>query len=396
MTDLTKHLSSAPSSASINTITKQNHSKAIMPAINTFQHPAPLGVLPTNTIGPFPGLIPGLAGGLPAQGLINARPHVLTPSSTVPSHESTDERLNRLESLTAHEAQEIYSLRWRSSASCEEADSLRMRIVELEASLAEALSNVGQTPVSLNYSQANSTAVPPKWEAPVFQEKRSGFATFFEQQAMASSTSTPTRTADKEVGVTTVPQVKRSRYAALFAQMAATSANRAATSKGSQGNEVEVAPVLEGTPSTALTTHSDKLVTPPTTPIRGDSCGGIKVHDDPFPWGDRFGRPDLDFAASIPMTSVLTPVLQCKQTDVYGWPLAPHFQEMEEDADPFPWGRRNHEQVGLDFAASIVATSASTLGDPYGKEAQAHCMLHAPQPIRPRAPLLSRTDFSNA
>jgi hypothetical protein len=267
-----------------------------------------------------------------------------------------------------------------------------MRIVELEASLAEALSNVGQTPVSLNYSQANSTAVLPKWEAPVCQEKRSGFATFFEQQATASSTSTPTRAADREVGVTTVPQVKRSRYAALFAQMAATSVNRAATSEGSQGNKVEVAPVLEGTPSTALTTHSDKLVTPPTIPIRGDSCGGMKVHDDPFPWGDRFGRPDFDFAASVPMISVLTPVPQCKQTDVYGWPLVPHVQEME-DADPFPWGRRNHEQVGFDFAASIVATSASTLGDPYGKEAQAYGMLHAPQPIHPRAPLLNRTDF---
>ena len=324
---------------------------------------------------------------------MNARSHIPTSSLTEPSHESTDERLNRLESLAANQAQEIYSLRWRSSASCEEADSLRTRIVELEASLAEALSNVGQTPVSLNYSQANSTAVHPKWEAPVCQEKRSRFATFFEQKATASSDSTPTRTANKEVDATTVPQVKRSRYAALFAQMAATSANRAATSEGSQGKEVAVAPVLEGTSSTASTTHSDKLVTPPTTAIRGDSCGEIKVHDDPFPWGDRFGRPDFDFVASVPMASVLTPVLQCKQTDVYGWPLAPHVQEMEEDADPFPWGRRNHEQVGFDFAAATVATSASTTGDPYGKEAQAYGMLHAPQPIRPRAPLLNRTEF---
>lgn len=360
-----------------------------MPATNTSQRPAPLGVPPANTIGPFPGLIPGLAGGLP------------TPSSTEPSHKSTDERLTRLEALAADQAQEIYSLRWSSSASREEADDLRMRVAELEASLAGRLSAIGQTPASVNYSWTDLAVVsinyPHMDSAPVrsmretaaCHQQRSRFATFFEQKAAASVASTSTRTAGKEA--TPVPQAKRSRYAALFESMAAECANRATSSGDAHSKEVDAVPVSEETLSTALTAHSDKMVTPPTTPFRGGSYGEIKVHDDPFPWGGRFGHPDYGFTAPVP-TTVFTPAPQYKEIDVYAWSFAAHVQEMEEDADPFPWGRRFHQQADFDFAASFSASSASTAVDAHCKEMQACGKLHDPQPIRPRAPLLSRTD----
>lgn len=363
-----------------------------MPATNTSQRPTPFGVLPPNSIGPFPGLIPGLAGSLPGQKPLNG--------------ESTDERLNRLESLAAGQAQEIYSLRWSNDASREEADGLRMRVAELEARLSGRLSAIRPTSVSVNYSRKDPAVVsinyPHVDSAPIqsmretsaCHQQRSRFGMFLEQKAAASAASTSTRTP--------VPQAKRSRYAALFERMAAESANRAATSGGSHGKEVEAVPVLDSTPSTAVAAHSDKIVTPPNTPTRGDSYGEIKVHDDPFPWGGRFGQPDFNFAASVPTTSVFAPVpqlqqfqqfLQYNQMDVHSWPLAPQFQEMEEDADPFPWGRGIHGQPDFDFAASLSASSASTAVDPHCKEMQACGKLHAPRPIRPRAPLLNRTEF---
>lgn len=183
--------------------------------------------------------------------------------------------------------------------------------------------------------------------------------------------------------------------------MAAESANKATTSGGSHGKEVEAVPVLDSTPSTAVAAHSDKIVTPPNTPTRGDSHGEIKVHDDPLPWGGRFGQPYFNFAASVPMTNVFAPgpqfqqFPQYKETDIYGWPLAPHVQEIEEDADPFPWGRHGRfpKQADFDFAAPFSASSASTAVDTHCKEMQACGKLHAPRPVRPRAPLLNRLDF---
>jgi len=394
MTDLTKHMSGKSSSATTNTTTTQHHSRATMPATSTSQRPTPFGVLPPNSIGPFPGLIPGLAGSLPGQKPANG--------------ESTDERLKRLESLAADQAQEIYSLRWSSSASREEADGLRIRIAELEARLSGRLSAIKPTPVSVNYSRTDPAVVsinyPHMDSAPIqsmretlaSHQQRSRFGTFLEQKAAASAASASTRTTDKEA--TPVPQVKRSRYAALFERMAAESANKATISGDSHGKEVEAVPVLDSTPSTAVAAHSDKIVTPP-TPTRGDSYGGIKVHDDPFPWGGRFGQPDFNFAAPALMTSVFAPVPQFqqfpqyKEVDVYGWPLTPHVQEMEEDADPFPWGRGFHGQPDFDLAAKFSASSASTAVDPHCKEMQACGKLHAPRPIRPRAPLLNRIDF---
>jgi hypothetical protein len=321
------------------------------------------------------------------------------------NEESTDERLSRLESLAAGQAQEIYSLRWSNDASREEADGLRMRVAELEARLSGRLSAIRSTPVSVNYSRADPAVVsinyPHMDSAPVqsmretstCHQQRSRFGTFLEQKAAASAASTSTRTP--------VPQAKRSRYAALFERMAAESANRAATSGGSHGKEVEAVPVLDSTPSTAVAAHSDKIVTPPNTPTRGDSYGEIKVHDDPLPRGGRFGQPDFNFAAPAPMTSVFAPVPQFqqfpqyKEMDVYGWPLAPHVQEMEEDADPFPWGRNSRfpEKPDFDFAAKFSASSASTAVDTHCKEMQACGKLHAPRPIRPKAPLLNRTEF---
>lgn len=369
-----------------------------MPATNTSQRPTPFGVLPPNSIGPFPGLIPGLAGSLPGQKPLNG--------------ESTDERLNRLESLAAGQAQEIYSLRWSNDASREEADGLRMRVAELEARLSGRLPATRPTSMSVNYSRTDPAVVsinyPHMDSAPVqsmretstCHQQRSRFATFLEQKAAASAASTSTQTAGKEA--IPVPQVKRSRYAALFERMAAESAKRAATSGGSHGTEVEAVLVLDSTPSTAVAAHSDKIVdTPPIAPIRGDSYGEIKVHDDPFPWGGRFGQPDFNFAASVPMTNVFAPgpqfqqFPQYKEMDVYGWPLAPHVQEMEEDADPFPWGRNSRfpEKPDFNFTASFSASSASTAVDTHCKEMQACGKLHAPRPIRPRAPLLNKTEF---
>ena len=268
-----------------------------------------------------------------------------------------------------------------------------MRVAELEASLAGRLSAIRPTPVSANYSRADPAVVSinyPHMESAPIQtmretaarhQQRSRFGMFFEQRAAASTTSTPSRTADKEAAP--VPQVKRSRYAALFGQMAAASANRAAISGNFHGKEVEAIPVLESTPSTTLTAHSDKMATSPTTPIHEDSYGEIKVHNDPFPWKGRFGQPGFNFA----------PVPQYKETDVHEWLFAPHNQEIEEDADSFPRERRFHKQADFDLVASFSASSASTAVDTHCKGIQACGKLHTPRPIRTIAPLLNRTDF---
>lgn len=293
----------------------------------------------------FPGLIPGLAGGTPGQGPANARQQLPTPPSTAPSDESTGQRINRLEALTANQAQEIFSLRRNSSASREEVDGLRLRVAELEASLQTPFSinysrstppAIGQAPFSINYP--HSGGVQPKWETPVREKKRSRFATFFEQ-------------------------------------MAATSADR----KDSHGKEMEAVPVLAATPSTELTAHCYQVVTPPTASVRVDS---YDVYDDPYPWGGRFGQPDFDFTASVPTTHLYP---QYHEMDFYGWLHAPHAQQTEENADPFPWGGR-FGKPDFDFAASAV-------GDVHCKEMQACGALQAPRPIHPKAPLLSKAEF---
>jgi hypothetical protein len=342
-----------------------------MSAPNTSQHPGPLVLLPTDTSTDtretFPGLIPGLAGGLPGR---------------EPCHKSTDEHLNRLEAPVANQAQEIYSLRYSYGTALEESKGLRACVAALQARLAGNLPATRQSPVSIryNYSAMDSAVGHPKWETPVREQKRSRFAAFFEQMAAASTNGSSTHAADEEVKVTLVPQVKRSRYAALFEKMAAASATR----RDSHGQEVEAVPVITRMSSTELTARCNQItVLPPDTPIRQN---GMDVDDDPYPWMDkRFGRPkNFGFAASIPTTRVAP---QFKEQKVYDWLSAPHVQETEEYADPFPWGRRCLKQPDIDFAALNSTT------DRHGKEMQACGKLHAPRPIHPRAPLLNRTDF---
>jgi len=342
-----------------------------MPAPNASQHPGPLVLVPTNTSTntreTFPGLIPGLAGGLPGQ---------------EPSHSNTNERLNRFEALVANQAQEIYSLRYSYGTALEESAGLRACVAALQARLAGNLPAIRQSPVSIkyNYSATDSAVGHPKWETPVREQKRSRFATFFEQMAAAPINGSSTRTTDEEVKATPVPQVKQSRYAALFEKMAAESA----TLQDSHSQEVEALPVLTRMSFAELKARCNQItVLPPDTPIRQNR---MDVDDDPYPWMDkRFGRPkNFGFAASIPTTRVAP---QSKEQKVHDWLFAPHVQETEEVADPFPWGRRCLGKPDVDFAALNSTT------DPYGKEMQACGKLHAPRPIRPRAPLLDRTDF---
>jgi hypothetical protein len=406
MTGLTIHTSSEPFSGTIDIHNTPQNSRAMMSAPITSQRASPqvLGPINTNTEVSFPGLIPGLAGGLPGQQPVNAHQQQPTPPSTA-SHESTDERLNKLETLAANQVQEIASLRYISSASREEAQGLRMRIADLEGRLADSPSAIRLSPVSIkyNYSAMEPAAGHPKWETPAREKKRSRFATFFEQMAAASATSTPTLTVNKDVDATPIPQDKRFLHAALLKNIAAASATR----NDSHGEKVEAVPVLKSTPSTAFTAHFDQIVTPPpSNHIDPVFHGDVDIDDDPFPWGGHFGRPDFDFAAWTPASA------QYHEMDFYGWPSAPYVREMEGDADPSPRGRHIHAapcgdvtveddpfpwggrfgQPDFDFT---VLVNPSTTGDAHGhdKEMQASGALHAPRPVRPRAPLLNRADL---
>jgi hypothetical protein len=394
MTGLTKHTSSESSSAAIDPTTTQDNSRAIMSAPNTSQHSGPLvlGPIDTNTEGTFPGLIPGLAGGLPGQQSVNAHQQQKTPPSTAPSYESTDERLNRLETLAANQAQEIVSLRYIYSASCEESQGLRVRIADLEGRLNEGSPATRLSPVSIkyNYSATESATGHPKWETPAREKKRSRFATFFEQMAAAPTTGTPTLAANKNADATPISQDQRSQHAALLKIMATASAAR----KDSHSMEMATGPVLKSTPSTAFTAHYGQIITPPpSNHFYMDPYGEVDVDNDPYPWGGRFGQPDFDFAGLVPPTSTFTPAgPQYHEMDFYGWPSAPHGQEVDVENDPFPWGRRFPNQPDFDFAALVNPFAA---GDAYGdgKEMQACGALHAPRPIHPMAPLLNRNDF---
>lgn len=178
--------------------------------------------------------------------------------------------------------------------------------------------------------------------------------------------------------------------------------------------EMETVPVLRSTPSTPFTAHCGQIITPPpSNHFYMDPYAEVDVDNDPYPWGGRFGQPDFDFAGLVPPSSTFTPAgPQFHEMDFYGWPSAPYVQEMEEDADPFSWGRHvdvapcgevNVEddpfpwggrfgQPDFDFAALV---NPSTTGDAHGhgKDMQASGALHAPRPVRPKAPLLNRADF---
>jgi hypothetical protein len=342
---------SQPSPAAFNSITPHPSSKATMSANQS----SAFSGCHDNSRAIFPGLIPGLAGGIPGSesSFIHTSKQLLAPPAAPAAsiHKSTDERVDGLEALVAEMIQEITSLRWINASYRQETDRLHARVAELEAFVAKCPPSIRQSPVSMIDSPIASRLTHPVREIPVQQRKRSRFAAFFDQMAVKSAAKTITQ--EKEM---TVAPVFEQRYStSTFARTPGASVS---TLVASQAKETQV-----------TSTHQEDCLSTHTAALFDALFLGLPIPNEEKATGG------LLTPTSIDCMNACRADISVHEAPVQKVPCTSRFRAFFEEM------------------ALKSTTDTSTCADSHGKKSQACGAVHAPRPIRPAAPLLSRTDL---